>query len=132
MQFLITTILALAAFTTAQPVQKRELGGILICNGPNATGNCTHEVYTLDTCHNLTTEYSQKTNTFAPDGEAFLCYPHPAPCGSICMSPTGCTFGAVSFDYEHKYNLSAIGWDHLIASFECHLNSTVSGLHGGK
>jgi hypothetical protein len=48
------------------------------------------------------------------------------PCGSICTSPTGCTFGAVSFDYENKYNLSVIGWDHYIASFECHRNITAS------
>ena len=53
------------------------------------------------------------------------------PCGGICTSPTGCTFGAVSFDYVNKYNLSEIGWDHYIASFECHLNTTDSGVVDG-
>ncbi len=45
-------------------------------------------------------------------------------CGGICTSPTGCTFGAVSYDYQNKYNLSAIGWDKCITSFEYHLNQT--------
>lgn len=45
-------------------------------------------------------------------------------CGGICMSPTGCTMGAVSSDYEHKYNLTEVGWNKYITSFECHLNKT--------
>ncbi|KAJ9149675.1 hypothetical protein NKR19_g5541 [Coniochaeta hoffmannii] len=132
MRFPGKTLLALAAsLAAASPIEKREVGGILICTGPNATGTCTHEVYELDKCHNMTVGYANNASTFAPDGEAFLCYPYIMPCGGICTSPTGCTFGAVSFDYEHKYNLSAIGWDHYIASFECHLNSTVtSGVVG--
>lgn len=45
-------------------------------------------------------------------------------CGGICTSPTGCTFGAVTYDYKNKFNLTAIGWDKYISSFECHLNET--------
>lgn len=43
------------------------------------------------------------------------------------MSPTGCTFGAVSYDYENKFNLTKIGWNEYIESFECHLNRTEDG-----
>ena len=50
------------------------------------------------------------------------------PCGGICTSPTGCTFGAVDFGYANKYNLSAIGWDHYIASFDCHLKTPTTSV----
>lgn len=48
-------------------------------------------------------------------------------CGGICRSPTGCTLGSVSFDYPHKFNLTAVGWNKYITSFECHLNQTQAG-----
>ena len=75
-------------------------------------------------CHNLEKPYLQNTATFAPDGEAFECFPRVGNCSSICTSPTGCTFGAVDFKYEHKYNLTAIEWNKLIASFECNKKTT--------
>ncbi|KAK3944291.1 hypothetical protein QBC46DRAFT_404548 [Diplogelasinospora grovesii] len=117
-------VLSLAALSQQKPIQKREVGGVLICNGPNATGSCTYAVYQMDTCYNMTAPYYQNAATFAPDGEAFYCYPYMMPCGGICTSPEGCTLGAVDFGYEHKYNLTAVGWDKYIASFECHLNNT--------
>jgi hypothetical protein len=79
-------------------------------------------VYELETCHQLPEPYHKNANTFAPDGEDFSCFPRITDCDQICQSPTGCTFGAVTFDYEHKFNLSAIQWDVNIASFDCILN----------
>lgn len=37
----------------------------------------------------MTAGYANNASTFAPDGEAFLCYPYIMPCGGICTSPTG-------------------------------------------
>ena len=99
---------------------------ILICEGPNATGKCTYQVYPLETCNTLDPVFNGKAATFALDGEGFYCYPHTQKCGGICTSPTGCTFGAVTFEYANKYNLTTIGWDTLIQSFDCHLNQTSS------
>ena len=70
-------------------------------------------------CHDLKAPYLENINTFAPDGEAFQCYPRVTACDGICMSPTGCTFGAVDFNYTHKYDLSAIKWNKIFKSFDC-------------
>lgn len=45
-------------------------------------------------------------------------------CDGICRSPQGCTMGPVSFDYVHKFNLTAVGWNKYITSFDCHRNQT--------
>lgn len=101
---------------------------ILICTGANATGECTHDVYALDTCTNLTTPYYQHAATFAPDGEAFYCYPYLVPCGGACRSPEGCTYGAVSYNTTAKFDLAAAGgWDKYISSFECHAGPAPGG-----
>ncbi|KAH7170247.1 hypothetical protein EDB81DRAFT_156951 [Dactylonectria macrodidyma] len=116
----IATLAVMAA--SALPIHdfhKRELGGILMCTGANATGTCQHQVYEMNTCHQLPAPYYANISTFAPDGEDFSCYPRLMDCDGICRSPTGCTFGAVDFNYEHKYNLSAIQWDTLFKSFDC-------------
>ncbi|KAK1750698.1 hypothetical protein QBC47DRAFT_406755 [Echria macrotheca] len=109
-----------------RPVEKRELGGVLICNGANSTGVCEHKVYELDVCHDLEAPLFQNSSTFAPDGEGFYCYPYATKCDGICTSPTGCTLGAVSFAYQYKFDLSQIGWDKGISSFECRRNETTS------
>ncbi|KAG6003443.1 hypothetical protein E4U21_002037 [Claviceps maximensis] len=116
--------LASAAFVGASPVEKRQVGGVLLCTGVNATGTCKHQVYQLNKCQQLSAPFYQNTNTFAVDGEGFECSPRLVDCGSICRSPTGCTFGAVDFNYKHKWNLGAIGWDKYIKSFDCHLKRT--------
>ncbi|KAF7562009.1 hypothetical protein G7046_g2137 [Stylonectria norvegica] len=128
MMFSAITVAAVvsALLATASPIHKRELGGILMCTGANATGTCQHKVYNMTTCHDLSAPYLQNIKTFAPDGEAFACYPRLTKCDGICMSPTGCTFGAVNFTYEHKYDLSAIKWDKLFKSFDCALNSVIN------
>ncbi len=46
-------------------------------------------------------------------------------CGGVCMSPSGCTMGAVSWNYDHKFNLTAVGWNKYITSFECHRDEPV-------
>ncbi|KAF7540534.1 hypothetical protein G7Z17_g12171 [Cylindrodendrum hubeiense] len=116
----IAAIAVMAA--SAFPIRnfhKREVGGILTCTGVNATGTCHYEVYELEKCHQLPTPFHANINTFAPDGEDFSCYPRTTDCDGICRSPTGCTFGAVDFNYEHKYDLGAINWDTLFKSFDC-------------
>lgn len=70
-------------------------------------------------CQQLQAPFLTNTSTFAPDGESFYCFPRLTDCNGICTSPTGCTFGQVDFNYEHKYNLSAIGWNAYIRSFDC-------------
>lgn len=90
-----------------------------MCTGANATGTCEHKVWELNECHQLKEPFLENTKTFAPDGENFQCFPRLMDCGGICTSPTGCTFGAVAFDYEHKYDLSAIKWNKMIRSFDC-------------
>ncbi|KAM5351275.1 hypothetical protein ACJ41O_003998 [Fusarium nematophilum] len=109
---------ALAA--SAWPIHhKREIGGVLMCTGVNATGTCHYQVYELEKCHQLPKPYYLNINTFAPDGENFACYPRASGCDDICKSPTGCTFGAVDFNYENKFNLGAIKWNTLFKSFDC-------------
>ncbi|KAK7414886.1 hypothetical protein QQX98_006307 [Neonectria punicea] len=114
-------ITALISVMTASafPVHKREIGGVLMCTGVNATGTCHYDVYELNKCHQLPEPFLLNINTFAPDGEDFSCYPRVTGCDDICRSPTGCTFGAVDFNYEHKYDLGAIKWDKLFKSFDC-------------
>lgn len=96
----------------------------MLCTGANATGHCTHETYELQKCHQLPAPFYTNTSTFAPDGEDFFCWPRIYNCGDPCFSPTGCTFGRVDFNYEHKYNLTAIGWNTLIRSFDCQQKTT--------
>ncbi|KAI3393330.1 hypothetical protein diail_4463 [Diaporthe ilicicola] len=125
--FTYLTVVVAAAISAAKPVEKRQMGGVLICNGANATGNCSHDVYELGACHNMTSQYSNDAATFAPDDDDFYCYPYLLACGSACRSPTGCTVGAISYDTPDKFNLTALGgWDHLISSFECHAGTASS------
>lgn len=124
---ILASVLASAAFVSAAPTSempKREAGGVLICQGANATGNCHYEVYTMSECHDLPADLQRNASTFAPDGDNFYCYPRAGNCSQICTSPTGCTFGAVSFSSPVKYDLSTIQWDNLIGAFSCHLNET--------
>lgn len=124
---LVLTVLASAVMMAAKPVEKRHIGGVLICTGAHATGNCTYGVYNLDRCYNMTATYMQNAATFAPDGEEFYCYPYIQPCGGICTSPEGCTAGAVSYNSTSRFNLTALGgWDHYISSFECHAGAARS------
>ncbi|KAH6606841.1 hypothetical protein Trco_005994 [Trichoderma cornu-damae] len=116
---LATAAVASAAAVSGTPIHKREIGGVLLCTGANATGTCSHAVYKLKTCHQLRAPFYRNTSTFAPDGEAFQCFPRVGDCGSICTSPTGCTFGGVDFGYAHKFDLGAIKWNTLISSFDC-------------
>ncbi|KAL6404045.1 hypothetical protein AUP68_13423 [Ilyonectria robusta] len=105
MKFSVAVATIAVMVASALPIhnfQKREIGGILTCTGVNATGTCHYEVYELDKCHQLPEPFHANINTFAPDGEAFSCYPRTTDCDGICRSPTGCTFGSVDFNYEHK------------------------------
>ncbi|RYP21949.1 hypothetical protein DL767_009152 [Monosporascus sp. MG133] len=125
----ITTLIAAAAWSSALPAEKmlkREVGGVLICQGANATGTCTYKVYSLGKCHNLPPKLQRNASTFAPDGDGFYCFPRAGTCSQICTSPTGCTFGAVDFHNPRKWDLSAINWQRIIGSFDCHLNETTS------
>ncbi|KAH6687290.1 hypothetical protein F5X68DRAFT_231766 [Plectosphaerella plurivora] len=116
----VATIMAAMA-VSASPVAKRELGGVLMCVGANATGVCDYSVWSMEECHQLPAPFHGNINTFAPDGEGFACFPRTYDCGEICTSPTGCTFGEVDFQYEHKYNMSAITWESIFKSFDCHI-----------
>ena len=147
----ILIAVATATISSASPVEKRAKGGVsplspilpprmvstrrqltrgclqvLMCTGPKATGTCKYAVYTMKDCHQLEKPYVSNINTFAPDGENFECFPRAYDCGDICTSPTGCTFGAVDFDYEHKYNLSAISWTKEFRSFDCMMKTASS------
>ncbi|KAI2639757.1 hypothetical protein GGS26DRAFT_283219 [Hypomontagnella submonticulosa] len=126
---LITSLVAVATYVSALPTEllaKREIGGILICNGANATGACRYDVYSMNDCHDMPEGFSGSTKTFAPDGDRFFCFPKVGRCDEICTSPTGCTFGSVDFNSPVKYDLSKIQWDHLIESFRCNLNETTT------
>ncbi|KAI1361556.1 hypothetical protein F5Y08DRAFT_314310 [Xylaria arbuscula] len=125
----LTTILAAASSVSALPkpatIEKRAVGGVLLCQGANATGACYYEAYTLDECHDVPADLYHNTRTFAPDGDDFYCWPRVSSCSDICKSPTGCTFGgAFYFDNPNKYDLTKISWDASLASFDCHKNIT--------
>ncbi|KAI0452165.1 hypothetical protein F5B21DRAFT_506474 [Xylaria acuta] len=126
----IITIIAAASCASALPkpiTAKRALGGILMCQGANATGLCHYETYTLGECHEVPKEFWQNTRTFAPDGDNFYCWPRVGVCDDICTSPTGCTFGgAFYFDNPAKYDLAKISWDKSLVSFDCHKNETTT------
>lgn len=117
--FSIIAAVVSVMIASASPIEKRELGGILMCTGVNATGTCHYDVYELGKCHQLPKPFHTNINTFALDGEDFACYPRIYDCGGQCRSKTGCTFGLVNFDYENKYNLGAIKWDKFFRSFDC-------------
>ncbi|KAI1828311.1 hypothetical protein F4861DRAFT_535273 [Xylaria intraflava] len=123
-----TAILTAATCVSALPkpiLDKRAVGGVLLCQGANATGDCHYEVYSLDECHDVPEGFFHNTRTFAPDGDDFYCWPRVATCKDICKSPSGCTFGgAFYFDNPNKYDLSKILWDKSLGSFDCHLNVT--------
>ncbi|KAL2133685.1 hypothetical protein VTI74DRAFT_1913 [Chaetomium olivicolor] len=118
----------LALPLSASPVshERRELGGVLICNEPNAQGHWEYAVYEFNKCYDLPPGLRNNAATFAPDGDAFFCYPYAKECSDICLTPSGCTRGAVSFYWEHKFNLTTVGWNTLIGSFVCHRNQTSS------
>ncbi|KAK6842296.1 hypothetical protein PG990_005759 [Apiospora arundinis] len=129
MQFpkVLAALVSVASFSSAAPTQqlaKRELGGVLICQGVNATGPCHYEVYSMQDCHDLPDNLSGNAATFAPDGDSFYCYPRVGHCSDICTSPTGCTFGAVNFSSPVKYDLTSIQWNTLIQAFHCYENTT--------
>ncbi|KAI0166243.1 hypothetical protein GGR57DRAFT_496516 [Xylariaceae sp. FL1272] len=127
-----TTFLAAATCVSALPrgwpkIEKRAMGGVLICTGANATGDCVYQDYTLEDCHDLPADFVRNTNTFAPDGDDFYCWPRVSSCSDICKSPTGCTFGtSFYFDNPHKFNLHSVSWDKSLASFDCHKNTTTT------
>jgi len=126
----ITAIIAAATCVSALPkptipIAKREVGGVLICQGANATGDCHYETYTMNECHDVPEAFYQNTRTFAPDGDGFYCWPRVSRCSDICRSPTGCTFGgAFYFENPAKYDLSKLSWQKSLASFDCHKNIT--------
>ncbi|KAI0527756.1 hypothetical protein F5B22DRAFT_2990 [Xylaria bambusicola] len=126
----IATFLVAATSVSALPkpaVAKRAVGGVLLCQGANATGLCHYEAYALDECHDVSADFYHNTRTFAPDGDDFYCWPRVSKCSDICKSPTGCTFGgAFYFDNPNKYDLTKISWDESLASFDCHKNITDS------
>ncbi|KAI1175837.1 hypothetical protein F4777DRAFT_298607 [Nemania sp. FL0916] len=126
----ITTILAVGASVSALPkptTAKRAVGGVLLCQGANATGDCLYETYTLEECYDVPDAFFQNTRTFAPDGDNFFCWPRVGKCADVCKSPTGCTFGgAFYFDNPHKYDLTAISWEKSLVSFDCHANETTT------
>lgn len=99
-----------------------------MCTRPAATGNCTADSYELDACHNVTSEFSGNTGTFAPADDGFYCSLYLTVCGGACRSPTGCPPGLITFDSPEKFNLTALapGWDRLITSFECHAGANPS------
>ncbi|KAK4171860.1 hypothetical protein QBC36DRAFT_86647 [Triangularia setosa] len=123
--FLLGVLLTGSSLTQAAPVDdvsklaRRTIGGVLICTGPNATGRCDHETYELKKCYNLPDGLRNNAATFAPDADDFFCYPYLKVCGGICTSPEGCTMGPVDSDYPHRYNLTAVGWNEFITSFDC-------------
>ncbi|KAL2170177.1 hypothetical protein VTG60DRAFT_5129 [Thermothelomyces hinnuleus] len=117
-------LLAFLAQGSPVPTEHNKIGGVLICNDPNGQGHCEYAVYELEKCYNLPPALVNNAATFAPDDGPFYCYPYLTECGGVCKSPTGCTMGAVSSDYEHKFNLTEVGWNKYIASFDCHLNKT--------
>ncbi|GAW18696.1 hypothetical protein ANO14919_081770 [Xylariales sp. No.14919] len=126
----ITSIIAAAACVSAlpKPPVKRAVGGVLLCQGANATGICHYEAYALDECHDVSEDFFHNTRTFAPDGDDFYCWPRVGKCADICKSPTGCTFGgAFYFDNPHKYDLAQIAWEKSLVSFDCHKNITIDG-----
>ncbi|RFU76329.1 hypothetical protein TARUN_5917 [Trichoderma arundinaceum] len=120
---ILTAAVSSAIAVSGTPIHRRELGGVLLCTGANATGTCDYAIYELKKCHQLPAPFYHNTSTFAPSGEDFECFPRIGDCGAICMSPTGCTFGSVDFHYKNKYNLGAIKWNSLISSFDCSLKT---------
>ncbi|KAI0110364.1 hypothetical protein GGR51DRAFT_89017 [Nemania sp. FL0031] len=123
----IVTLITAATCVSAwpRPPAKRALGGVLLCQGANATGVCHYEVYSLNECHEVPQALYQNTRTFAPDNDDFYCWPRVGLCSDICTSPTGCTFGgAFYYANPNKYDLAKISWDKSLVSFDCHKNIT--------
>ncbi|CAI6092053.1 hypothetical protein V2G26_013566 [Clonostachys chloroleuca] len=115
-------LLPIAAGDSSAP---NDVGGVLICTEAHGTGICTWDTYTMGACNQLKEPYYHNVTTFAPDDNGFECFPRLMDCGVVCKSPTGCTFGAVDFWYKNKWDLSAIGWDTLMASFDCRYKKPV-------
>ncbi|KAG6039940.1 hypothetical protein E4U19_002235 [Claviceps sp. Clav32 group G5] len=122
----VVAVLASAAAARSVPPheERGEVGAsILLCTGDNASGSCTRRDYPLGQCQQLTTDLYQNTRTFAVESHDVECMPRLVNCDGACMSPTGCTFGAVDDNYKHKWDLRAIGWDKYIRSFDCRMKT---------
>lgn len=65
-----------SAMPTLHLQARGTIGGILICTGPNRSGNCTYGVYEMETCYNLPTPFFRNATTFAPDEGGWYCYPY--------------------------------------------------------
>ncbi|KAJ4169925.1 hypothetical protein NW754_006070 [Fusarium falciforme] len=112
------SVLVSASAVSASPIHKRELGGPHV-HRSQRNRNLPLRGLQARKVPPAASPFYKNVKTFAPDGENFACYPRVYDCGGICKSPTGCTFGKVDFNYEHKFNISAIGWDTLFQSFDC-------------
>ncbi|KAG6056807.1 hypothetical protein E4U17_001929 [Claviceps sp. LM77 group G4] len=124
----VVAVLASAAAAAARSVplheERVEVGvSILLCTGDNASGSCTRRDYPLGQCQLLTADLYQNTRTFVVESHDVECMPRLVNCDGTCMSPTGCTFGAVDDNYKHKWDLRAIGWDKYIQSFDCRMKT---------
>ncbi|RBR05452.1 hypothetical protein FVER53590_05434 [Fusarium verticillioides] len=82
---LIATIISAVSISAVPILNERAVGGLLICTGANSTGTCTHEVYTLNKCHQLSEPFLRNVTTFAPDGEHFNCYPRTTGCNDTSI-----------------------------------------------
>ncbi|VUC32209.1 unnamed protein product [Clonostachys rosea] len=116
---LLTIALPLPTIAAGDSSKPPDVGGVLICTEARGTGICTYANYEMGACNQLHEPYYHNVTTFAPDNTGFECFPRLMDCGVICKSPTGCTFGAVDYWYKNKWDLSAIGWDTLMSSFDC-------------
>ncbi|KAG8428681.1 hypothetical protein J3459_002544 [Metarhizium acridum] len=77
----VAAIVSSAVAVSASPVEKRAIGGVLLCTGANSTGTCKYSVYELNKCHQLTEPFyrtqtplpsTAKTSTASPSSSTAL------------------------------------------------------------
>lgn len=66
---LATTLALLLTTTSASPLQKRNVGGIRLCDQVNWAGNCWYGIVPLNECIALNSLYVVHSHNFLPNSE---------------------------------------------------------------
>ncbi|KAM0713793.1 hypothetical protein Q7P37_010755 [Cladosporium fusiforme] len=101
----------LLATTTASPLEKRNLGGVRLCDQPNWGGNCWYGIMPLDECIALNS-FAGKVLSFRPD-DGTECFLMQRRCDSDDQ------FISFEYDSEHVADLSIFDWIADANSFTC-------------
>jgi len=103
---LVATVLGLVSSIVvhAAPATTNTVGGVLMCNGINYTGDCEFFLEPVNACANLTSDWDQQVSSFRPDNGTCCSVYGTQNCFS--MSPGG----TLRIAYPGASNMSNTAW----------------------